>query len=131
MDETQLFQYIAMPLRYAGYAATLLFIWWPFLLWRRTRDSAYLWLMGAIGLIPLLQTCSGFAFSQLAGSSALRFYIYQRQYIHFARQYFMFLLLIASFICYYQALSRLAGGCMPFRDLLRWKKGAENPGSGD
>ncbi len=52
----------------------LIISWWLYLLWRKTRESAFFWLMFGIGVLPLIQAIM---------SHALDFFpaLSQQQYI--------------------------------------------------
>lgn len=99
---------------------------WLVLIWRRTRDTAYLWMMLAIGAMPLALHGLRVAYRPLLKLNAFDIYGPRGVFAWLAFQYVELLLWIATAACFYIALSRMASGCVQFRDLFRRLEGPDS-----
>lgn len=103
-----------------GIGVWILYGWWCFLIWRKTRKPAYLWLMLGVSIVPLCQTLSLYV-SQFIPMALPRWITAHRlvNYSISLSQSRTLVLSLAIFVCLFAALGQLGGGCVRFRDLFR------------
>ncbi len=101
----------------------LLYTLWLFQIWRRKRETCYIWLMAGLGLVPFFSTILRLIFTHFFVAAVASG---NKIALGYVTTFSSGMFGIISYGCILMALANFAGGEVGFWDLFRRARGPED-----